>query len=134
MICFPLSVAILYLLHLLHVHATLHRNEMQPDPWSARDGGEAGPRGASRRDQSDLASSAARLLVSEGAASTRRSATRRSTARRSAARRSAGGAGVANSITACTPDAPTSLRAARPVSAKRSRSAMLTRLITGESK
>jgi hypothetical protein len=30
MICFPLRVAILYLLHLLHVHATLHRNEMQP--------------------------------------------------------------------------------------------------------
>jgi len=30
MICFPLSVAILYLLHLLHVHATLHRNAMQP--------------------------------------------------------------------------------------------------------
>src|SRR5205823_8995504 len=84
---------------------------------------------ASRRDQSDVPSCAVRLLLSEGAASRRRSATRRSTARRSAR-----GAGVANSITACTPDGPTSLRAARPVSAKRSRSAMLTRLITGESK
>jgi hypothetical protein len=88
-------------------------------PWSGVNSRSHRVRGASRRDQSDVASSAARLLLPEGAASTRHSGA---------------SAGVTNSIRACTPHALTALRAATPVSAKRSRSALLTRLTTGESK
>src|SRR5437667_7518505 len=82
-------------------------------------------RGATRRDQSDVAWLATLLRLSEGAARLSEGAARR---------RSAGGAGVASSITACIAAVPTSLRAATPASAKRSRSVMLTRLTTGESK
>src|SRR5437667_10571371 len=89
-------------------------------------------RGATRRDQSDVAWLAALLRLSEGAARLSEGAARLSEG--AARRRSAGGAGVASSITACIAAVPTSLRAATPASAKRSRSVMLTRLTTGESK
>src|SRR5207245_10019276 len=82
-------------------------------------------RDATRRDQSDVAWLAALLRLSEGAARLSEGAARR---------RSAGGAGVASSITACIAAVPTSLRAATAVSAEGSRSVMLTRLTTGESK